>query len=186
MQSTQVLMDEHRTIERVLSALQVAAERVSQGEAMQPAFFLKAAFFIKNFADGSHHKKEEGILFIAMQEAGIPVQGGPIGVMLAEHEQGRVFTQTMKDAANKLESGDLSARAVVVQNALDYVALLRQHISKENNILFPMADRVIQSGRQEKIVADFKQIDLDETGQDIHKKYLEIAENLETESQGKI
>jgi len=183
MQSTQILMDEHRIIERVLAALQVAAERLSRGEAIQPVFFENTALFIKNFADGCHHRKEEGILFVAMQEAGILVQGGPIGVMLAEHEQGRVFTRAMKDAAQKWETGDLSARAVIVQNALDYVALLRQHINKENNILFLMADRVIPSGRQEKIVADFEQIDLDETGEEIHKKFMEIAKKLEIESQ---
>jgi hemerythrin-like domain-containing protein len=183
MKSTEILMDEHLIIERVLSALQGAAEHVSRGEAMHPVFFVNAAIFIKDFADGYHHRKEEDILFVAMQKAGIPVQGGPIGVMLNEHEQGRVFTRAMMNAAQMWETGDLSARAVVVQNALGYVALLRQHINKENNILFPMADRIIPSDRQEKIVADFEHIDLYENGDDIHKKYLEIAEQLEKESQ---
>lgn len=186
MQSTQILMDEHRIIERVLSALQVAAERVSRGEEIQPAFFVNAALFIKNFADGCHHRKEEGVLFVTMNESGVPVQGGPIGVMLAEHEQGRVFTRAMKDAAQKWETGDLSARAAVVQNALGYVALLRQHINKENNILFPMADRIIPPDRQEKVVADFEHIDLEETGDEIHEKYMALVENLETESQKQI
>jgi len=117
MQATQILIEEHKVIERVLSALQVAAGRVSRGEELRPAFFVNAALFIKNFADGCHHRKEEGILFVAMNESGLPVQGGPVGVMLAEHEQGRLFTRQMKDAAEKWEKGDLSARAVVVQNA---------------------------------------------------------------------
>ncbi len=182
MQATQILMDEHRVIERVVSALQVAAERVSQGEEMRPVFFVDAALFIKNFADGCHHRKEEGVLFVAMTESGIPAQRGPIGVMLAEHEQGRLFTREMKDAAQKWEAGDLSARAAVVHNALGYVALLRQHIHKENNILFPMADRLIPPDRQEKVAADFERIEQEEIGEGLHEKYLALAEVLEKES----
>jgi hemerythrin-like domain-containing protein len=186
MQATQILMDEHRVIERVLSALQVGAERLARGEHMRPAFFINAALFIRNFADGCHHRKEEGVLFVAMSESGMPVEGGPIGVMLSEHEQGRLFTREMKDSAEKWEQGDLSARAAVAHNALGYVALLRQHIHKEDNILFPMADRVIPLERQEKVAADFERVEREETGEGVHEKYLALAEVLEKESTKKI
>ena len=175
-------MEEHRLIERVLTALQTAATRLDQGEELRPAFFLNAALFIKNFADGCHHKKEEGVLFIAMNAAGVPSQGGPVGVMLSEHAQGRLFTFEMRDAAQKWEAGDRSARPAVVQNALGYVALLRQHIYKEDNILFPLADRVIPPDQQEKVAADFERIEHEETGEGVHEKYLALAEVLEKES----
>jgi hemerythrin-like domain-containing protein len=152
---------------------------------MQPAFFVNAALFIKNFADGCHHHKEEGVLFIAINESGVPTEGGPIGVMLAEHEHGRLFTREMKDAAQKREVGDLSAQAAVVQNALGYVALLRQHIHKENNILFPMADCLIPPDRQEKVAADFDHIEHEETGEGVHEKYLALAEVLEKDNRKK-
>jgi hemerythrin-like domain-containing protein len=186
MEAIKILMDEHRVIERVLLALQVAAQRVAQAEELRPAFFLNAALFIKNFADGCHHRKEEGVLFVAMNEAGMPMQGGPIGVMLAEHEQGRAYTREMKDAAGKWEKGDLSARGAVVQNALGYVALLRQHIHKEDTILFPMAARVIPPEEQEKVSQDFERIEKEETGEGVHEKYLALAETLEAESTRKI
>jgi hemerythrin-like domain-containing protein len=184
--ATQILMDEHRVIEHVLSAMQVAADRVSKGEEMRPAFFINSALFIKNFADGCHHRKEEGVLFIAMNESGMPTQGGPIAVMLAEHEQGREFTREMKAAAEAWDKGDLSARNAVVQNALGYVALLRQHIHKEDNILFPMADRVIPPERQQKVLKEFERIEVEETGEGVHEKYHALAEVLEKESQAKI
>jgi hemerythrin-like domain-containing protein len=183
MLATQILMDEHKLIKRVLIALEAAALQVSSVELMRPAFFLNAALFIRNFADGSHHHKEEGILFIAMQEAGMPVQGGPIGVMLAEHEQGREFTREMNAAAEKWEKGDRSAKAAVAHNALGYVSLLRQHIHKEDNILFPMADRVLSQEGREKLEAAFKQAIDQETEAGIQEKYLALAEVLEKESQ---
>jgi len=182
MQATQILMEEHRVIERVLKALQTAANRLSQGEEIQPVFFINVALFNKNFTDGCHHRKEEGVLFVAMSESGVLTRGGPIGVLLAEHEQGRDFTRSMEDAAQKWEAGDPSARAVVVQDALGFVTLLRVHIHKEDNIFFPMADRLIPPDRQEKVAADFERIEQEETGEGIHEKYLALAEVLEKES----
>jgi hemerythrin-like domain-containing protein len=99
MQATKILMDEHLVIQRVLTALESATERIGQGEQMRAVFFLNVALFNKNFTDGCHHHKEEGVFFVAMEEAGIPTQGGPINVMLAEHEQGRLFTRELKYAA---------------------------------------------------------------------------------------
>ena len=182
MKATEILMDEHRLIERVLTALEISANRLSLGEDMRPAFFINAALFIKNFADGCHHRKEEGVLFVAMNEAGMPVQGGPIGVMLSEHVQGRDFTKAMREAAEYWEKGDLSARYAVTQNALGYVTLLRQHIQKEDKILFPMADRIIPLDKQEQVTEEFERVEREEIGEAVHEKYLALAEVLEKES----
>ena len=83
MEATKILIDEHRVIERVLAVLEKAADRLEVDQGVQADYFLNAAEFIKGFADGCHHRKEEGVLFPAMEAAGIPRQGGPIGVMLA-------------------------------------------------------------------------------------------------------
>ena len=180
MKATEILMDEHRVIERVLAALEEAAQRLEGGQ-MRAGFFTDAAGFIKGFADGCHHKKEEGVLFVAMTAHGVPQQGGPIGVMLAEHEQGRAFTRGMRAAAQKWEAGDPSARSEVARNALGYVALLRQHIFKENNVLFPMADSVIPLAEQNQVTEDFERVEHEETGEGVHEKYLALAEKLEKE-----
>lgn len=183
MKPTQILMNEHRVIEHVLSAMQLAADRLGQGDMIRPAFFINAALFIKNFADGCHHRKEEGVLFPALIDSGMPTQGSPVAVMLAEHEQARAFTREMKDAAEKWDKGDFSARPVVIHNALGYVALLRSHIQKEDKLLFPMADMGIKPHLREKVAAEFERIEVEETGAGTHEKYHALAEVLEKESQ---
>ena len=65
MNATEILMDEHRVIERVLDALESAANLATQGGQIRPGFFIDASDFIKGFADGCHHMKEEGVLFKA-------------------------------------------------------------------------------------------------------------------------
>jgi hemerythrin-like domain-containing protein len=182
MKATEILMDEHTVILRVIATLETAAQRVEQGQAVRPGFFVDAADFIKGFADGCHHKKEEGVLFKAMADSGMSVQAGPIAVMLMEHEQGRTFTRAMREAAEH-QVGDESARQALIASARGYAALLTQHIAKENGILFPMADRVVPPDRQAQVAKDFEHIEHKETGAGVHEKYLALAESLEKEMQ---
>jgi hemerythrin-like domain-containing protein len=181
MKATDILIEEHVVIQRVIAALEIAARRTEQGQPLAPNFFIDAADFIKGFADGCHHKKEEGVLFKAMVAHGMPAESGPIGVMLAEHEQGRTYTRAMREAAQKLKDGDETARRAVVLNARGYANLLRQHINKENDILFPMANRVIPRAEYDQVDEGFEHVEHEETGAGVHEKYLALAEKLESE-----
>jgi len=181
--ATNILMEEHRVIERVLAALETAAQRLEQGGSVRPGFFLEAAEFIRGFADGSHHHKEEGVLFAVMAGCGVPVKGGPIGVMLDEHELGRAYTRAMHDAAERLETGDESARTAVVRSARSYCSLLREHITKEDRILFPLAGNAIPADQQPKLEQQFEQAEREHASQD-PTDYLELASRLELEAAG--
>jgi len=181
MKATNILSEEHRVIERVLDSLETGAERLASRQPVQPEFFLSAADFIQGFADGCLHRKEEGVLFKQMEAHGVPVQGGPVGVMLAEHDLGRQYTRALRAAAQELQSGNESAARQVIESAQNYVALLRQHIYKEDNILFPMADRVIPAEQHELVWEGFEHVEHAETGEGVHEKYLALAESLERE-----
>ena len=182
MNATKVLMDEHRVIERVLTALETAVERLEKGDPVAPSFFLRAADFIKGFADGCHHHKEEDILFPAMREAGIPSEGGPVGVMLEEHAEARQLTAAMRAGAERMESGEADAHEDVARSALGYVALLRIHIAKEDQGFFPMADDAIQGRAREEIGEAFERVEREEVDQGIHERYLALAASLEREA----
>lgn len=182
MKATQVLMDEHRVIERVIAAIESAAGHLQAGKTVRAGFFLEAADFIRGFADGCHHHKEEGVLFKSMLASGAPTQGGPVQVMLAEHEQGRQYTRGMREAAQKFEAGDESARRLIIQNALGYTALLRDHIRKEDRILFPMADQIIPVAIHDAVLDGFEHVEHEETGEGVHEKYLALADKLEKEA----
>jgi hemerythrin-like domain-containing protein len=180
MKATEILSEEHKVIVRVISALETAANRLEAGQDVPASFFLDAADFIKGFADGCHHRKEEGVLFQSMAANGVPVQNGPIGAMLADHEQGRLFTRGMREAAQRLQAGDQGAASAVVENARGYANLLRMHIYKEDNILFPMADRAIPVDQQAQVFEGFEHVEHEETGEGVHEKYLALAEKLES------
>lgn len=184
MHATDVLMAEHRIIERFLACLEEAVRRLQSDQPVRLDFFIQAADFIQDFADAFHHKKEEGVLFEALAAHGVPREFGPIGVMLAEHDEGRKFTRAMRTAVERMEAGDDSARVEVVRNALGYVALLRQHIAKEEQVLFAMAEDVILEEEQDRVAEAFKEIETGESGEAVRQKYLRIVETLEREVWG--
>lgn len=182
MRATKILMDEHRVIERVLHALERAAEATDAGEPVRPSFFLKAAEFIEGFADGCHHQKEEAVLFAAMTAAGAPTEAGPIAVMLQEHEQGRAYNRAMRRGAERWQGGDEGGRSEVVTAARGYVALLREHIQKEDQVLFPMAEDIIPASRHSQVTADVERVELEERQSGTHERYLTMAEKLAAET----
>lgn len=182
MEATKILMEEHRVIERVLAAMEIASHRLVSGESIRERFFLDVADFIRGFADGRHHRKEEGVLFPAMESAGVLKVGGPIGVMLAEHEEGRRLARAMRAAAERLQAGETLAKEAIAANARGYVALLRQHIAKEDNVLFPMADRVIPTADQLGLIEAFERVEQEATGESAYKELTALAETLERDA----
>jgi hemerythrin-like domain-containing protein len=182
MKATDILMDEHRVIERVLDALESATAALERGADVRPGFFLEAADFIAGFADGCHHRKEEGVLFEAMVAAGMPPQGGPIAVMLAEHEQGRRFTRGLREGVKKWQDGDADGRRILAANARGYVALLRDHIMKEDDVLFPMAAQIIPPAQEAQVLRDYERV-AEAASCDLSTgRYIALAGRLEAEA----
>lgn len=134
-----LLMREHDVILGVLAAMEGRLTLLGQGE-MQDEFWRDAIDFLRFFADQRHHAKEEDLLFPAMVEAGVPEEGGPIQVMKHEHEEGRALVRAMRAALDAHDAASLG------RAACDFIELLREHIEKENTVLFPFAVSVLQGG----------------------------------------
>ena len=172
--ATALLGDEHRVIERVL----VVLERLTKRPVAQALdSWKKTLDFIRNFADGCHHFKEEKVLFPAMEAHGIATDGGPIGMMLLEHEEGRGYVRSMLAALEEVHTD--AAKQTLISNANSYLRLLKEHIQKEDEILFRMADDVISAEEQKELLRAFEEHEAEEMGRRVHEKYLAIADELE-------
>ena len=157
MKPTDILMEEHRNIERMLTVLETHAGRVQEGGRPDPAAFRTAIRFIREYADACHHGKEEDLLFTAMIERGFPRESGPIAVMLHEHDVGRMHVREMSAALDRFEAGEETASADLARQAFGYAQLLRSHIYKEDNMLFPMADGQLAPSDQELLLRRFEE-----------------------------
>jgi hemerythrin-like domain-containing protein len=119
----------------------------------------KAVKLIREYADGFHHAKEESLLFPLMETKGFSSKMGPVAVMLHEHVMGRDFVKGMLEGIQELKDGNASAYFSIYENMKGYIELLRNHISKENNILFRMADNAISDEEQQDLLGKFSEIE---------------------------
>jgi hemerythrin-like domain-containing protein len=143
MQAIEVLSEEHRHILRVLDATELAVARARAEQRADAQWFARLSRFIEVFADGAHHAKEEDVLFKALEDCGLPTEGGPLHCMLVEHTMGRGLRQQLEGAAAALERGDGGALFDVLDTSSRYAELLRSHIRKEDMVLYPMAVQLL-------------------------------------------
>ncbi len=174
MKPTDVLKEEHRGIEQMLDILESILNRMEQGEYANAGHLEKIVDFFQVFADTCHHGKEEELLFPSLEAAGLPSEGGPVSVMLAEHNQGRSFILGMKEGIERYKQANSRDGALFTENAWNYIMLLRQHIDKENNILFRMADMHIPEDRQQELLVEFEEIETERIGAGKHEEYHEL------------
>jgi hemerythrin-like domain-containing protein len=175
---TDILKHEHRVIEQVLTCLErMAAQAEEQGKVPVKGAADALKFFCE-FADGCHHKKEEGKLFPLLESRGLPKRGGPTDVMRFEHEQGRGLIREMAGSLEAAGAGDRSAVETFTRAARAYIEMLRAHIEKEDHCLFNMADSLLAPTDQERLEADFEAVEHDEATPDAHEQCLTIAANL--------
>jgi len=153
-----ILKAEHEVILRAIDVLERLVGVFESGGVFERESFAMCVEFFRCFADACHHAKEEDLLFPALESRGIPREGGPIGVMLSEHQQARRLTREMGEALESVERDDRDGRARFVEAARGYMRLLTDHIYKENNVLFMMGDRVMTDDDQTTLCAKFCEV----------------------------
>jgi hemerythrin-like domain-containing protein len=153
--STKNLEDDHIYVLKLTEVMRA----VTKNPAPAAADVENIIDIIRNFADGLHHAKEEDLLFPLLAKKGLSPQQGPVAVMLFEHEQGRNFVKGMAENLDSYKKGAAGAVAGIFTNLSGYADLLTSHISKENNILFRMADKVLSEEEQTHLSAEFDKIE---------------------------
>lgn len=176
MTATTALRSEHDHILAMIACLRAACDAIEDRGEFDGEFFQTGVDFIRNYADAWHHAKEEELLFPALEAAGMPREGGPIAVMLHEHELGRDYVREIADHLNAAVDGDDAARATVLRYTLAYTDLLTQHIQKENGILFDMADQFLPPVEHERLERAYQSAIPSGADADTGKHYEKIVE----------
>jgi hemerythrin-like domain-containing protein len=172
------LKGEHQAIILMLEVMEAVCKKLETGVDVTIDDLNDMVKFIKEFADKSHHLKEEDLLFPAMEEAGIPREGGPIGVMLSEHTTGREYVKGLSLGIEEYAKGNTSAASQIIENARNYSSLLSDHIYKEDNVLYPMAILHLSREQQEELVKEFETVDSEIIGLDKQKELIDILNRL--------
>lgn len=162
--ATEDLRKEHESIIFVLKVLDKMLQSKKEETESKLSYYGELLYFLRIFADKCHHGKEEEHLFKALVALDIRNEGGPVGVMLAEHAKGREYIAQMGQCLEKKDIRGFEGAAV------NYRDLLRQHIDKENGVLFVMADRLIDAHGQELMFEKFEEHEERVIGHGVHER----------------
>jgi hemerythrin-like domain-containing protein len=160
------LRNEHEGVLLGLKILEKMNAKLTAGAKGERDELVAMVDFLKLFADKCHHGKEENLFFTELEKHGVRNAGGPIGQLLAEHVQGRAFIAGM---AGALEKDEVDARRFT-ENAVGYIALMRNHIDVENDVLFPLADKTLPAALQEDLLEAFEKHEETVMGKGTHEK----------------
>lgn len=172
MRPTEILSSEHRVIEQVLDCLAALADRARDEGRLDVERATTVLEILRTFADRCHHGKEEDRLFPMLVARGLSDRHGPIAVMLDDHRSGREHIRRMTDACAAKDA------ARFVPAAHGYVALLRDHIAKEDGVLFPMAESMLDESAREVLLESFRNFEHDDLGAGTHERMLHLADEL--------
>ncbi len=176
--SSTILVKEHEVILKAIDALDKKVEDFRKTKTIDVEFLRNLLEFSRTFIDKCHHGKEEACLFPCLERKGIQRVGGPIGVMLMEHEMGRSLVRRIGEVLDRYAAHyDKTDFEEALNLCREYTELIRQHIYKENNILFPMGEGVIdeQDDKQNIECYDKKER---EVGHEVHQRMEKLAEEL--------
>lgn len=188
MYSVDLMVMEHDNILRLIHIVKKVCCQLIQGSEVNDEDFRNMIDFIRNYADKHHHGKEEEILFAEMtnhlgQMGTKLIQNG----MLVEHDLGRRFIMDLETALNQYQDEPKAEyKLEIVANAVGYANLLIRHIDKENQVIYPYAQRSLESSVLESVDERVKVFEKDATTQKVQDKYLEILKELEEKYDGTV
>lgn len=178
--STESLRRDHALIEKVLKAMWATIPLLQEGKAIPEPVISQVIDFTKNFTDLCHHGKEENSLFPELEKKGMPKESGPIAVMLTEHALTRKLAARMEESSQAyIKTGDAKQLVTDMQEYINHVV---QHIWKENNRLFEMAEMALRNDveRVNKELSEVESAKLKEIGR-TRESYEKLAEDLSSQ-----
>lgn len=175
------MRDEHCGIKEMLRILGMFCERLENGEDADLDDGAAMIEFLRLYADKFHHEKEERLIFPLLERLGVPRSGGPIEILLEDHEQGRAHLRGMAEALECLRAGDGEAVRSFADHARDYIRLLTEHIEVEDEAIFDMAEMRLSAAQMEQLAAEFATVEKVTLGGGKHEALHALLERLKWE-----
>ena len=176
MEIIHVLMAEHRVIERMVSLLKKELGNEELKSTVNPSFIYSAVDFFRNYADTTHHGKEEGILFKSLESKSLsPEHKSVMDQLVREHKIAREEVKGLLAATERYDHGDLDAVAHISTHLKRLIALYPPHMALEDKHFFADAMGYFSPAEKKQMLDDCYDHDADMA----HRKYVEMVVRYE-------
>ena len=179
MKPTENLSKEHNDILELLAIMSRISKNILSNKVFYTSDIEEIIDFLKHFIEKSHHKKEE-VFYPILTVADIPNDKEELSVMLYEHVLAHNYLKDISSCIMNCKIGNSFSQELLAESMMKYVVLLRGHIKKEENIIFPMADKVLNKHQQDEVYAIFEKIEEKIVEHDFHEHYHRLLGNLKS------
>lgn len=180
--ATGTLEHEHQTIEKVIAASALVLDALENNKEASREELNSIVDFLRVFGEQCHHAKEDDYLFPLLASKGVPIAGCPLGALKKDHEKGRALVGELSQGIEAYASSSGQRKEPLIEALRGLVELYPNHIWKENNLLFPLGEKLLSAEEQERLSADFEKIE-SALGPDVHSRFEDLASKLSREAQ---
>ena len=133
----QILLEEHRNIEKLLLVLEHELEVFDRSEVPDYEILRAVIEYFEDYPEDCHHPKED--LVYEKLKLRDPAAAGRIGDVEAEHEAEGLRLRQLVEAIEDVLAGREVLRQTFHSIVQDFIKYQRQHMEKEERLLFPAA-----------------------------------------------
>ncbi|HEY7742778.1 MAG TPA: hemerythrin domain-containing protein [Burkholderiales bacterium] len=140
-----IIRDEHRSIGAILHGMEYLVERVRTRKArIDPRVFSAMIYYLDTFSERMHHPKEDRFLFKALRSRGADA-AAVVADLEKEHAAGGEALKRLEQSLVRYEEGGDKEFPAFAEAVTKFVREYRDHMQKEENFVFPLAQRLLSA-----------------------------------------
>ena len=178
MESLEILEREHRMASLVADAARRDVDSAFETGVADTGEIDELIEFFRYFMNSCHAPKEEDLLFTMLHHRGLAWDASPLCDLVREHEEMRVMLDSASDRLGPLKAGEDGALQPLLHDLATYLDLLRRHVAKEEEIVFPLALERLTAHDFAELGEEFSTLACEELDDGMHAYYADMARHL--------
>ena len=159
MTPTENLINEHKKINELLDIMSKIALKIKSKDVFYPNDVEEVVKYLINIIENSHHGKEDDVFYPELISSGIPKETAPLSIINYEHLISVNYLKDISSCVENCKIGNDFSGELLADSLTNYVIAIKNHIQREEEIVFPIANEVFSIEKQNDILQRFEIIE---------------------------
>ena len=178
MKPTDNLIIEHREISELLNIMSVIAENIKSKDVFYPNDVDDIIDSLIILLDKSHHGKEEEVFYPELLLSGIPKEKAPLSIINYEHMLAKRYLNEINSCVVNCKIGNDFSGELLADSLTNYVVVIQNHIQREEENVFPLANKTFSVEKQKEIYQKFEDIEQKNITHDFNEHFNKLLNKL--------
>jgi len=159
MTPTENLIKEHKEINELLEIMSKIAAKIKSKDVFYPTDVEEIIDYLIIIIDKSHQGKEDEVFYPELISTGISKETEPLSIINYEHVLAKRYLKEISSCVVNCKIGNDFSGDLLADSLTNYVIVIQNHIKREEEIVFPIANEVFSTEKQNEILQRFEVID---------------------------